>query len=106
LPFIALAVLSVGGLSPLHAAEPATLVEQLASEGTALLAAAAERDSRLEQLWLRVLNRPIRPDEIAAAARFLDRLPPLLAGSKQPEQDAWIELCHGLLSTNEFLHEL
>ena len=43
LPFIALAALSVGGLSPLHAAEPATLVEQLAREGTALLAAAAER---------------------------------------------------------------
>ena len=84
------------GLLRARAADTAQLV----------LAAAAERDSRLEQLWLRVLNRPIRPDEIAAAARFLDRLPPLLAGSKQPEQDAWIELCHGLLSTNEFLHEL
>ena len=84
------------GLLRARAADTAQLV----------LAATAERDSRLEQLWLRVLNRPIRPDEIAAAARFLDRLPPLLAGSKQPEQDAWIELCHGLLSTNEFLHEL
>lgn len=71
-----------------------------------VLAAATERDPRLEQLWLRVLNRPIRPDEIAAAAGFVDRLLPLLADSKQPEQDAWTELCHGLLSTNEFLHEL
>ena len=40
---IALAVFSVGGPSPLHAAEPATLVEQLAREGNASLAAASER---------------------------------------------------------------
>ena len=71
-----------------------------------VLTAAADRDPRLEQLWLRVLNRPITPDESAAAAGFLERLSPLLAGSKQPEQDAWTELCHGLLSTNEFLHQL
>jgi len=84
------------GLLRARAADTARLV----------LTAAAERDSRLEQLWLRVLNRPIRPDEIAAAAAFLDRLPPLLAGSEQLELDVWVELCHGLLSTNEFLHEL
>jgi hypothetical protein len=71
-----------------------------------VLAAATDRDRRLEQLWLRVLNRPITPAEIGTAAGFLDRLPSLLAGSKQPEEDAWTELCHGILSTNEFLHEL
>ena len=70
------------------------------------VAAAGDRDGRLEHLWLRVLNRPITRDEASTASAFLDRLAPLLAGSKQPEQDAWVELCHGLLSTNEFLHEL
>ncbi len=70
------------------------------------LAAVADRDPRLELLWLRVLNRPITPAESATAAGFLDRLTPLLSDSKQPEQDAWTELCHGLLSTNEFLHQL
>lgn len=70
------------------------------------LAAVTDRAPRLELLWLRVLNRPITPTEIATAAGFLDRLAPLLSNSKQPEQDAWTELCHGLLSTNEFLHQL
>ena len=71
-----------------------------------VLASTSERGSRLERLWMRVLNRPITAEEMSAAASFVDRLSPLLADSQQPEQDAWTELCHGLLSTNEFLHEL
>ncbi|MFM8890304.1 MAG: DUF1549 domain-containing protein, partial [Planctomycetia bacterium] len=71
-----------------------------------VLAAVAERGPRLEQLWLRVLNRPITAEELSAASGFVDQVNPLLADSKQPEEDAWTELCHGLLTTNEFLHEL
>jgi hypothetical protein len=71
-----------------------------------MLAAAADRDPRLELLWLRVLNRPITPAETTDARAFLEGLQPLLADSKQPDEDAWTEFCHGLLSTNEFLHEL
>ena len=70
------------------------------------LASASDRESRLSWLWVRVLNRPIRSEETAEATAFLEGIAALLGAAKEPEQDAWAELCHGLLSTNEFLHEL
>jgi hypothetical protein len=71
-----------------------------------VVAAAGDRRGRLEWLWLRALSRPITAAEAGEAEAFLDRLAPLLAESKQAEQDAWIELCLSLFESNEFLHEM
>jgi hypothetical protein len=54
-------------------------------------------DARLEALWLRVLSRPITSVERADAVQFLQSL---------PADKAWTELCHALLSSNEFLLRL
>jgi hypothetical protein len=48
---------------------------------------------RLAHLWLLVLNRPVTPAERAEATRFLDG-----TGAQ-----GWKELCHALISCNEFL---
>lgn len=71
-----------------------------------VVAAAGDRRGRLEWLWLRTLSRPITAAEADEAEAFLERLAPLLAESKQAEQDAWIELCLSLFESNEFLHEM
>ena len=71
-----------------------------------VVAAAGDRRGRLERLWLRALSRPVTAAEADEAEAFLDRLAPLLAESKQAEQDAWIELCLSLFESNEFLHEM
>ena len=52
-------------------------------------------EDRVERLWLTVLNRSIIPDERRAVDEFL------LEGD-----DAWVELCHALLASNEFLMRL
>ena len=52
--------------------------------------------ARLEQLWMLVLNRPSTAAERDEAERFL----------KDVGQDAWAELCHALLASNEFLMRL
>jgi hypothetical protein len=55
-----------------------------------------ETAPRLEALWLRTLCRPITAEERADAAAFL-----MAAGEPA---EAWTELCHSLLSCNEFLY--
>ena len=47
-------------------------------------------------LWLSALNRPITNDERAAVTEFL-------AGGSG---DSWVELCHAILASNEFLVRL
>ena len=58
--------------------------------------AAAEDVARLELLWLRALNRPLTPDEKQKAQAFV-------AGAGE---EGWVELCHALLATTEFLMTL
>jgi hypothetical protein len=53
--------------------------------------------ARLEALWLCVLNRPITSTECVEANQLIKSLPP---------EEAWIELSHALLSSNEFLLRL
>ena len=53
--------------------------------------------SRLEALWLRVLNRPITSTERDEANQLIESL---------PADKAWIEISHALLSSNEFLLRL
>lgn len=63
---------------------------------------ASDRE-RLSRLYLRVLNRTATPADLDRGEAFL-RLPP--EDSKDPRRAAWTELCHALLSSNEFLYKL
>ncbi len=71
-----------------------------------LIAGQADRTVRLEQLWLRVLNRPLTSVEREESLAFLDSLAPLLTDPATAEVTAWSELSHALLSSNEFIHRL
>jgi Protein of unknown function (DUF1553)/Protein of unknown function (DUF1549)/Planctomycete cytochrome C len=62
-----------------------------------LIAEESNEGARLEALWLRVLSRPISSAEREDALRFLESM---------PADKSWIELCHALLSSNEFLLRL
>ena len=57
---------------------------------------AADESKRLEVLWLYALNRPITLDEANDAATFLAAAP----------DAGWVELCHAVLASNEFLMRL
>jgi Protein of unknown function (DUF1553)/Protein of unknown function (DUF1549)/Planctomycete cytochrome C len=57
----------------------------------------ANTGARLETLWLRILSRPISSSEREDAVKFLESM---------PADKAWVELCHALLSSNEFLLRL
>ena len=60
--------------------------------------------SRIEALWIRVLNRPVTPSERDDAARFIEGL--VFSAGSSDDLSAWIELSHALLSSNEFLLRL
>lgn len=64
------------------------------------------RTTRLDELWLRVMNRPITATERADATAFLDKLDPLVKGQPATEYLMWLELSHTLLSSNEFIYRL
>lgn len=87
----------------LNAELPRRRATQLA---TTILSATPDRDSRLEQLWLRTFNRPISAGEREEAAAFLQEIAAQQANQPAVESSAWTELCHALLSSNEFLHRL
>ncbi|MFM7318057.1 MAG: DUF1553 domain-containing protein, partial [bacterium] len=85
----------------------------------ALLNQPMNRENRLAELWLRVYNRPIIISEKDEALRFLEQIevdekPIDQSGKKTASKEksesvaagellAWIELCHALLGTNEFI---
>jgi hypothetical protein len=72
---------------------PRTRAAALAARVTAEVPATPQR---LELLWLRVFNRPISAEEQIDAESFL-----MAAGEPG---EGWTELCHALLSSNEFLY--
>jgi hypothetical protein len=62
----------------------------------------ANNRERLEQLYLRVLNRPVTAPEIERAENFLES-----ENSDQKKQrESWASYCHALLTSNEFLFRL
>jgi hypothetical protein len=65
-----------------------------------------ERDARLAELWLRVMNRPAAPEEHSDAVAFLSKLTPLVNDRPASDALAWHELCHTLLASNHFLFRL
>lgn len=66
----------------------------------------ADPSARMDTLWLRVFNRPATSAERADATAFLAKLTPLLQGRPAPESLAWVELCHSLLASNEFIFRI
>lgn len=73
-----------------------------------LIAENSSIDSRLEQLWLRVFNRPITSDEQQNAITFLQELETVLIDQPASAREAlqWQELCHSLLASNEFIFRI
>jgi hypothetical protein len=71
-----------------------------------LITARHDRGARLDEIWLRVFNRPITAAEHDDAAAFLDKITPLLRSQPDSEVLAWQELCHSLLASNEFIYRL
>jgi len=73
-----------------------------------LFAESQTREERLEQLWLRIVCRPMSPSERQDAIAFLNETQTLQASDniKNSETIAWQELCHSLLSSNHFVFRL
>jgi len=73
-----------------------------------LIAAAPQPDARLNQLWLRVCNRPLTPPERDDALAFLRQLGESLETKDAAARESllWTELCHSLLSSNEFVFRI
>jgi hypothetical protein len=79
------------------------LLHEISSDGDE----SARRDRRLALAWQLAYQRPIEPDELSSARRFLDRQrvrhPPSKVKS-DAELPMWTNLCQQLLSSNEFLY--
>lgn len=71
-----------------------------------LTATVPDPAARLDRLWLRALNRPITEAERADAVAFLAGITAIVNNGSMSEAAAWIELCHAVLSSNEFIHRL
>ena len=73
-----------------------------------LIAESPHPEARLNQLWLRVFNRPITPAEREDALAFLTQLDATLETKDPLVRDSlrWQELCHTLLASNEFLFRI
>ena len=65
-----------------------------------------DRDARIAELWLHVLNRPASGEERNDAITFLDKLALLFKDKPAADSLAWHELCHSLLASNHFLFRL
>lgn len=70
-----------------------------------LIAESSNADARLQQLWLRVLNRPISPAEQDDARAFLSQLSSTIDAAEPAAREllCWQELCHAVLAANEFI---
>lgn len=60
--------------------------------------------ARLEDLYLSAFGRMPSTDEVSAARAFLTEQATALNGSDNSTSRAWIDLCHSLLISNEFLY--
>lgn len=65
-------------------------------------------EARLNQLWLRVFNRPITADERDDALSFLTQLDATLETKDAAAREllCWQELCHSLLASNELMFRI
>ena len=80
------------------------LADRSVSMAKTLLADASLNDStRIETLYLRVLNRRAEKDEIEQALKYIAAFRQKASG-ENPEQKAWQSLCHVLMGSNDFLY--
>jgi hypothetical protein len=77
------------------------LKTQAAKLAATLLKTEGEDRTRLADLYLRVLNRPITDEESTEALQFL-----VSFESPATREASWTALCHALLTCNEFLFRL
>ncbi len=59
--------------------------------------------SRLEEVYLRIVNRKPEPDEIDDALTYIDRYAQKYSKSST-KLDAWESFCHILIASNEFVY--
>lgn len=59
--------------------------------------------ARINRLYLLTVNRPAAADEIETARAFLDQCAKDFAKAKNARQEAWTQLCHAVLGSNNFL---
>jgi hypothetical protein len=73
-----------------------------------LIAESPRPEIRLNQLWLRVFNRPITSAERDDAFAFLTQLEADIDTKDATARESlrWQELCHTLLATNEFIFRI
>jgi hypothetical protein len=73
-----------------------------------VIAESPSPEARLNQLWLRVVNRPITSAECEDAMAFLAQFEASLEVNEAAVRESlrWQELCHSLLASNEFLFRL
>ena len=71
-------------------------VKKYAADLATRLSNEPDEEKRLEQLWLTLLNRPLSDEDRRDALVFMEDL----------GENAWPELCHALLASNEFLMRL
>ncbi len=73
-----------------------------------LITESSSEEVRLNQLWLRVFNRPITFSERDEAIAFLAQLETTLETKDTVARESlrWQELCHSLLASNEFIFRL
>jgi hypothetical protein len=66
-----------------------------------------EEAARVRALYLRALNRPAEPHEMADAIAFVEQFKLLRADLPNPPADltnaAWAEFCRALFASNDFL---
>lgn len=82
--------------SPFVKQQAAQLAARLAEEET-------DESARVERLYLLTLNRPPGTDELKTAQTFLNQCAKDFAKARNPRQEAWTQLCHAVLGSNQFL---
>jgi hypothetical protein len=71
-----------------------------------ILALEGEPAGRMDVLWRRVLGRPVSAPEREDAITFLQNVKRVSPEKSRSDIDAWTELCHSLLASNEFVFRL
>ncbi len=80
------------------------LADSSVSMAKALLADASLNDSsRIETLYVRVLNRKAEKEEIEQATKYIAAFRQKASG-EHTDQKAWQSLCHVLMASNDFLY--
>jgi hypothetical protein len=83
--------------SPFVKQQAGKLAERLAKDEP------TDERARINRLYLLTVNRPAAAAESETAEAFLDQCAKDLTKAKNSRQDAWVQLCHAILGSNQFL---